>query len=106
MFHQPLIDREANRMSLATHPARGLRWSCQDNQRREKMTIGQSGDYETLTVTGSAPVARPDGAGILLETQERGSIVFSINLQGIVALREALATAEQMILLGQNQSRN
>lgn len=36
MLHRPVNYGDANRMSLATHPERGLRWSCRDNQRRAK----------------------------------------------------------------------
>jgi hypothetical protein len=70
------------------------------------MTIGKTDDYETLTVTGSVSVARPDGGAILLKTLERGSIVFAITLQGIAGLRQSLSEVEQHIRQIENQTKN
>jgi len=70
------------------------------------MTIGKTENYETLTVTGSIAVAKPDGGAILLNTVERGSIVFAITLQGIEGLRQSLTEVEQHIRQLAKQTKN
>jgi len=70
------------------------------------MTIGKTGSYETLTVTGSASVAKPDGGAILLNTVERGAIAFAITLQGIAGLRRSLTEVEQHIRQLATQTKN
>lgn len=63
----------------------------------------QENDYDTVTVTGSKTILRPDGrAAILLRGHRRAtepySVAFEVNLQAIGALRADLAKAEQFLL--------
>lgn len=56
-----------------------------------------SGDFTTITVTGSSAVATADGRyAIALTTVEAGTIAFEVNQVAIRALRESLAKIEQL----------
>jgi hypothetical protein len=69
-------------------------------------------DRRTVIVIESETLVRPDGrAGIRLlildqDTEEEESIVFEVNLQANARFRQDLATAEQHILKGRDQTRN
>lgn len=60
------------------------------------MTRG--GNFTTVTVKHSWPVARPDGStALLLDTLEGGAIAFRVDAASIALLRRQLADCEAII---------
>jgi hypothetical protein len=58
-------------------------------------------DGTVITVISSPVVQQATGAiGVLLETQELGSIVLPLNLEKIAILRQVLADAEVLLRRG------
>ncbi len=58
----------------------------------------QDQEYNSLTITGSQALARPDGRyAILLKTLEQGAIAFEVNATAIHFLRRELDAIETMM---------
>jgi hypothetical protein len=71
------------------------------------MTEDKTSDVKTVTVIGSQPMVRPDGrAAIRLDTRELGPIAFEVDEKAIVALRQAIASAETHLRQSKGQTRN
>lgn len=63
----------------------------------------QENDYDTVTVTASKVLLRPDGRAAILLTGHRRptepySVAFEVNLQNLAVLRAEIAKAEQFLL--------
>lgn len=60
--------------------------------------MGRSGDFRTVTVTHSSPMAQADGStALLLETLEGGPIAFRIDAHAIALLRRQLGECEAIL---------
>lgn len=60
-----------------------------------------TGNYKSVTILRSWPAATASGAtALVLETQESGTIAFVVTLATIPILRDALAQAERLLMLG------
>lgn len=63
--------------------------------------MGHTDNLNTVTVTASRPLIRPDGRyAIELTTREVGTIAFEVNAQALSALRQAISDIETAMKQG------